>query len=666
MLDGLPDRSVARIVKMSAITVLVTMLAAHATAGIPGFPQSSHWPYGRTMTLETWSSGAESLLLYGDGTALTIADASMPTDIVTLGETNIGFMVEHIEIADDGLTAAVTDREKWVTLVDISDRSVPAILGRYEVEDGRGPYGTAFFGDHLAVAVSPIGLWILDVSDPSVPILVGSYLEPGTDFVFDVEVIGTHAFLADDVQGVTAIDISAPSAPTFAGRLAGVAGAWHIAIDGATAYVSTRSAGLYILDLSAAPAITGLGTITPPDFGTFFRSEIIDSGWLAIADDRDGLLVADVSDPAVATIETTFPVDAWDVATDGHIAFTTSLSSDVEPTLFVLDLDTTAPITPPVEIAAMPLHDESLGISVADGIATVAMGNAGVAVIDIADPTDPRTIATVGLGNRDVSSAARVGAVVAYGSYANDLGLVDLSDPAAPVELPDFEIPHPGYAQQVVKIPGLDGVVVAAASAGIRIVDVTDPLAPLEIGFWEPVVGDVSVVGLDGNRIAAAGFNDVWILDSSNPTLPVEITSFTVPSTVLDVVLDGDVVYVACGLSGVYIFDTSDPATPTEIAQFDTLTSAKGVAVDGDRLYIAADTLIGLWVVDVSDPANPTEIEIVDTPGAAHKVRATTDLVVLTDRMAGVRVWGTLTIQTPFFADGFEFGNTGGWSFVLP
>jgi len=158
----------------------------------------------------------------------------------------------------------------------------------------------------------------------------------------------------------------------------------------------------------------------------------------------------------------------------------------------------------------------------------------------------------------------------------------------------------------------------------------------------------------------------VWILDSSNPTLPVEITSFTVPSTVLDVVLDGDVVYVACGLSGVYIFDTSDPATPTEIAQFDTLTSAKGVAVDGDRLYIAADTLIGLWVVDVSDPANPTEIEIVDTPGAAHKVRATTDLVVLTDRMAGVRVWGTLTIQTPFFADGFEFGNTGGWSFVLP
>jgi hypothetical protein len=158
MHDRQLDRSAARCVTPFAIAVLMTALAAHAASGVPGFPSSGHWPYGRTMTLETWSSGAESLLLYGDGTALIIADVSTPTAIATLGEVNTGSMVEHIEIGDDGLTAAVTDREKWVSLVDISDRSAPAILGRYEVEDGRSPYGAAFFGDHLAVAVSPIGL----------------------------------------------------------------------------------------------------------------------------------------------------------------------------------------------------------------------------------------------------------------------------------------------------------------------------------------------------------------------------------------------------------------------------------------------------------------------------------------------------------------------------
>lgn len=156
------------------------------------------------------------------------------------------------------------------------------------------------------------------------------------------------------------------------------------------------------------------------------------------------------------------------------------------------------------------------------------------------------------------------------------------------------------------------------------------------------------------------------MLDASTPALPIEITSFTVPSNVLDLVLDGDLVYVACGVSGVRIYDISDPALPNEIAVFDTFTSAKGVAVEGDRLYIAADVLIGLWVVDVSDPANPTEIKTIDTPGAANRVHATDDLIVLTDRMAGVRIWSTISSEPSLFADGFESGDLSGWDSSTP
>ena len=193
-----------------------------ADSSIPGYPEAGHWPYGPVTTIETYS-GARDLLLYGEGTVLQIADADNPEDLQPLAEVETGFMVNFIDILDNGQMAAVADRDKWISLIDIADPASPSLLGRYEVEDGRIPYGVAFGpadSNKLYAAVGPAGLWVIDISNPSNPTLDGAYIQPGTDFVFDVEVLGDFAFLADDLEGVTAIDVSDPENPVLSAEFA--------------------------------------------------------------------------------------------------------------------------------------------------------------------------------------------------------------------------------------------------------------------------------------------------------------------------------------------------------------------------------------------------------------------------------------------------------------
>lgn len=641
-------------------TVCLLLGWTGSTAGaVPGYPTEGQWSVGPTLTLEHWRSGAESILAYGEGSGIVIADVSDPASILVLGWVDTGAVVEYIAISDDGQTAAVSDRQRWVTLVDISNRLAPTVLAHLEVDGGGSPYGLTFGVDTLYVAVRKIGLWVVDISDPSMPVLVGEFLEIGTDFVFDVEVFGSYAFLADDEQGVSAIDVSDPTLPVLADRYLGADLASHITIDGTTAYISRRGDGLTILDLSSAPAMVEIGTVVPG--GILYRTEIAAPGVAVCADGNLGMHVVDVSVPATPSVEATYPVSVGGVATDGETAFAFRHYDFEPPTLYALTVDTSAPFDLPTESGTLPLAGENVDVTVVGNTVVVANERGGAFVTDATDPVQPVTVSRIDVSGRRVDALERVGATLVYASFGGDLGLVDLSDPQNPNPLPNFAVPGSGDSRDVTKLPGVAGVAVAADDAGVRIVDLSDPSAPFEVGFWEPVSGVVRFVDVDGSRIAAAGAFDVWILDASTLSTPVTESSFSVTDPVLDVAIDGDIAYLATGSDGVRIWDVSDPLNPDEVAVFDTApTSAFGVEVLGDRLYVAASEYWGLFVVDITDPSNPIQLDVADTPGKALKVVATESLVVAADGVGGVRIWST---QEPgaLFVNGFEAGSTLAW-----
>ena len=98
------------------------------------------------------------------------------------------------------------------------------------------------------------------------------------------------------------------------------------------------------------------------------------------------------------------------------------------------------------------------------------------------------------------------------------------------------------------------------------------------------------------------------VVDVSDPNSPTEVGSYDTPGWANDVAVAGTIVYVADWNSGLRVVDVSNPTSPTEVGSYDTPGNAQGVAVAGTTAYIA-DGYGGLRVVDVSNPSSLTEVD---------------------------------------------------------
>ncbi|MEE4296255.1 MAG: hypothetical protein V2J20_06525 [Wenzhouxiangella sp.] len=644
-----------------------------AVSSIPGYPESGHWPYGPVLAIET-HAGSQDLLLYGEGTVLQIVDANNPENLQRLSEVETGFMISSIDILDNGQMAAVVDRNKWISLIDISDPASPSLLGRYEVEDGRAPYGVAFGpagSNKLYAAVAPAGLWVIDISDPSMPTLDGSYIEPGTDFVFDVEVLGDFAFLADDRDGVTAIDVSNPEQPEFSARFLAAQLASHITIEGSRAYVARQGEGVHIIDLdvSGPDAVMTEAGVVPTDlaprgFGIYYRAEVAANGSLLVTDGtrNNGLLVFDITGPASPSLLGNFEESMFSLDVIDDVAFAARPGGigDSEVRSFRVELSDRSDSLrgdglTPIVLDQLAAFGESFSASISGDLVVVGNENAGAVIVDASDPANPVTRSHI----PDAASAryaAIVNDTLIVATYSRDLKVFDISDLDNPVELPDYDL-GPGAAGYEVKpIPGTDRLLVGANSGGIQILDFSNPANPTEFASWKPE-GAVNLhVAMEGDIVASGGSNFVEVVDFSNPASPVLIDSATLPQIVLDIDFQDDLVYTAAGINGVGILQYLPNNQLETLGVIPTSpTSANGVAVFGDTAYVAADTFWGILIADVSDPEDPQIVQAVNTPGNANKVDANASMVVLADREGGVRIWG----QAPppeelIFFDRFE------------
>ncbi len=115
------------------------------------------------------------------------------------------------------------------------------------------------------------------------------------------------------------------------------------------------------------------------------------------------------------------------------------------------------------------------------------------------------------------------------------------------------------------------------------------------------------------------------VVDVTNPAAPIAIgqTSAFTPSTILDAELSGNKVYAAASGQGFYIFDVSNPRRPNVLGSYDTPGTARSVALSGGYAYVADDTwgLLGNpWVIDVSNPQNPQKVGSLPVLGRPYDV----------------------------------------------
>jgi len=143
---------------------------------------------------------------------------------------------------------------------------------------------------------------------------------------------------------------------------------------------------------------------------------------------------------------------------------------------------------------------------------------------------------------------------------------------------------------------------------GLRLVDISNPAFPQEIGFAN--LGFVNTLVVDKNVAYIASGNWLSFVDVANPTTPTEIGSCFGCNLSIDDITDlavlENVAYVTNLDEGLHLVDISNIAAPREIGWYEPGERISGVAVSGNMTYIAGEG--GLHVLDISNPNKPLEV----------------------------------------------------------
>jgi len=234
-------------------------------------------------------------------------------------------------------------------------------------------------------------------------------------------------------------------------------------------------------------------------------------------------------------------------------------------------------------------------------------------VVDLADPSNPEILYE---GESDWHGAPGDAAI--KGNYLYMVGSFWLD--GDPEGLVVYDISEPGIPRRVREVGQyrswdvmLSGeLLYVLMGNSIAVMDLSSPAAPIEIARVSLEMhvgtalsfGDHALLGSNANPPQGLG-----ILDVSTPTDPVLVNRLDpIGQAAMPMASSGSIVYVAAS-DDLIIMDHSDPVHPRIIGalEFDDVDSNSGNSAD--QMSVLGDLLIvsvtGVNVLDVADPAHP-------------------------------------------------------------
>jgi len=258
-----------------------------------------------------------------------------------------------------------------------------------------------------------------------------------------------------------------------------------------------------------------------------------------------------------------------------------------------------------LERAVVYLPGAGNDVLVRDGIAYVACGSAGIALIDVGDPAAPKPLALIDTPG----SALRLsvaGNLLAVADGALGVVVLDLSDPRRPTPRAAWRTDG-AYVRQA--LWDGDELLAAAGRAGVYRLALAD--GPELEERWRMETGGQAraVAAGGGNLLVADGPGGLSVIDPGAGDEPRKTGGAALADMARDVAVSaaGGHAFVASGDDGIIVFDLSAPGAPKQVAEHVPTKPANRILRQDDRLYVGNDS-DGLLVLDVSTATSPTRV----------------------------------------------------------
>jgi hypothetical protein len=299
--------------------------------------------------------------------------------------------------------------------------------------------------------------------------------------------------------------------------------------------------------------------------------------------------------------------------------------------------------------ASQPNPAETLGVAVSGTMAYVGIDRQLV-IVDVSDPANPIERGRVGLDDivRDVTVSDDHVAYVSIG--AQGMVIVDASHPARPEVFGHVKIPELSVGRTTIE--GDDAYLAAGSSerGELEKVRVSDPSAPERVAelTTSTAVNDVEVDdALAYMGMGSTGFGVARVGSGPGDLELLGTVSLGESATGDGVAIAGVFAFVAAGVGGLQIIDVSAPATPRVVGSLSIDGFSGAVALADDIAYVAADP--GLVIVDVSDPTKPRKLAQLTEPGCGWNLDldADRDLVYLAAQTNGLLIVSVADPEVP-------------------
>lgn len=514
-------------------------------------------------------------------------------------------------VAVIGTRAYVAERldlDARIHIIDLTNPTAPVQTGELDLAGDAGfsviPALVAGAG-RLYVADQEQGVFELDVTSPDAPTVVRLVTDPG---VRSLSLVGDRLYSWGSGFGgvsVTTRDVTAQLAVLGEASLPGAVG---VAITTNHLAVVAGTDGIFVYDLTDPSAAVERFHVGDADQGPFARS-LAASGTTAWIPASNGLHVLNLATPAAIAHTGPLAVPSVGVnaaaAGSGTLAYTTDRGQ-------LVTLDVASPLAPgPAQATDVTLCADCTGVSaagetlyVADivgGLRTARLGDLATIGRSAALPGDP--VSGLALVFEDVTVAGNRAYVA---DWLFGLRIYDVADPAAPVQL--GALATGGFPAGVAVLGDRAYVAESTNVGALLVIDVANPAAPRALGRIETskgmavkVLGTVAYVA-DESNIGSGGLK---LYDIANPAgislLGTYDQDCLYPG---DVAVAGAIAVVACSGDGFHFVDVTNPAAPARIAVVPAPgnTSAWAVATDGTRAFLGHDR--GVLAVDLATRAD--------------------------------------------------------------